>query len=238
NAALQAKVARQQRHLRDAVVARDATIASLNEMLAKAIAARLNRSGAEPADSAGEGTGARLISDLRRRLTAETARRERADRRLESLAAERDAERKQRQALERRACNLREEVEASEQALAQLLPGPEAAGRSAESLAGTTLLYVGGRPHQAGQLRKLAQQWSATLLHHDGGIDDRSGLLEAQVARADRTLFPVDCVSHNAVAVIKRVARSTGRPYVALRSSGLSSFVVALRLIAAQQQRD
>jgi hypothetical protein len=38
NALLQDKVARQQRQLRDAVVTRDATIASLNEMLGKAIA--------------------------------------------------------------------------------------------------------------------------------------------------------------------------------------------------------
>ncbi|MBO0765314.1 MAG: DUF2325 domain-containing protein [Hyphomicrobiaceae bacterium] len=65
---------------------------------------------------------------------------------------------------------------------------------------------------------------------------DRGGLLEAQVARADRTLFPVDCVSHTAVAVIKRVTRSTGKPYVPLRSSGLTSFTAALRSIAAQGQ--
>ena len=66
----------------------------------------------------------------------------------------------------------------------------------------------------------------ATFLHHDGGIDDRSGLLAAQVARADLVFFPVDCVSHNAVVV--RVSRQIGKPYVALRSSGLTSFAVAL----------
>jgi hypothetical protein len=95
-------------------------------------------------------------------------------------------------------------------------------------LTGTTLLYVGGRAHQVAQLRLLAEQRGATLLHHDGGIDDRSGLLAAQVARASLVFFPVDCVSHNAVAVVKRVSRQIGKPYVALRSSGLTSFAVAL----------
>ena len=74
----------------------------------------------------------------------------------------------------------------------------------------------------------LAEKRGATLLHRDGGIDDRSGLLAAQVARADLVFFPVDCVSHNAVAVVKRVSRQTGKPYVALRSSGLTSFAAAI----------
>ena len=100
-----------------------------------------------------------------------------------------------------------------------------------------TLLYVGGRAHQIAELRQLAGRWNATLLYHDGGIDDRSGLLEAQVARADRTLFPADCVSHNAVAIVKRVCRGAGKSYVALRSSGLTAFAAALRSLAAEPQR-
>ena len=104
-------------------------------------------------------------------------------------------------------------------------------------LAGTTLLYVGGRAHHVAQMRKLAERCSARFLHHDGGIDDRSGLLEGLVARADLSLFPVDCVSHNAVAVVKRISRGANKPFVALRSSGLTSFAAALRSIAAGQAR-
>lgn len=100
-----------------------------------------------------------------------------------------------------------------------------------------TLLYVGGRAHQIAQLGRLAERSQANFLHHDGGIDDRSGLLEAQVARADVTLFPVDCVSHNAVGVVKRVSRSVGKPYIPLRSSGLTSFAAALRAIATRPPR-
>jgi hypothetical protein len=39
---------------------------------------------------------------------------------------------------------------------------------------------------------------------------------------------PVDCVIHNAAAVVKRVYRQIGKPYVASRSSGLTSFAAAL----------
>lgn len=237
NAAFQEKVTRQQRQLRDAVVYREATIAGLNEMLSKALAAQHQDAGLELADDAERETTARLISDLRQRLAAETDRRERGNRRLQSVVAERDAERQQRQMLERQERDLRAEIESAELALRQLLPAHERPGVAMEDLAGATLLYVGGRAHQIVRLHRLAEQWNAIFLHHDGGIDDRSGLLEAQVARADCTLFPVDCVSHNAVAVIKRVARGTGKLYVPLRSSGLTCFAAALRSMAAQGQR-
>jgi hypothetical protein len=45
--------------------------------------------------------------------------------------------------------------------------------------------------------------------------------------------FPVDCVSHNAVAIIKKTARNLGKPYIALRAAGLTTFVAALRTAAA-----
>ena len=70
----------------------------------------------------------------------------------------------------------------------------------------------------------LAEKRGATLLHHDGGIDDRSGLLAAQVARADLVLFPVDCVKPRRRRVVKRVSRQISKPDVASRSSGLTSF--------------
>lgn len=236
NAELQETVTRQQKHLRDVVVQRNATVAALNEMLAKAIAAKQQPGAeAEPAGEAEQAAATRLIADLQRRLGLEVANRERADLRLQAVTCERDAERKQRQALERHAQELRGEVEAAERSLADLFAATTAGEEPPVQLSGATLLYVGGREHHIPQLRKLAERWNAALLHHDGGISDRSGLLEAQVARADLTLFPVDCVSHNAVAIVKRVSRSIGKSYIALRSSGLTSFAAALRTVVAQQ---
>src|SRR4029453_8850762 len=57
---------------------------------------------------------------------------------------------------------------------------------------------------------------------------DRTGLLAGLVSRADVVMFPVDCVSHDAVATVKRLCRQASKPYVPLRSAGLSSFVAAL----------
>src|SRR5215831_11592144 len=81
------------------------------------------------------------------------------------------------------------------------------------------------------QLRALAERSGASFLHHDGGIEERSGLLEAQLSR-DVVLFPVDCVRHNAVATVKRVSRYAGEPYFALRSSGLTSLAAGLHKIS------
>ena len=229
-AALQDKVARQQRQLRDAVVSRDATIANLTEALSKAIASR--SLGSTAIDGPGESereTTARLVRELRTRVASQTARCQEVQRRLQRLKAELDLERKQRHSLERRECELRDELESAERSLLRQGPeGQHSSGRSMD-LAGTTILYVGGRTNNVVQLRMLSEEYGAKFLHHDGGVDDRSGLLASQVAQADLIYFPVDCVSHNAVAVVKRVARQLGKPYVALRSSGLTTFVSAMR---------
>jgi hypothetical protein len=49
------------------------------------------------------------------------------------------------------------------------------------------------------------------------------------VSRADAIFFPVDCISHDTVAVVKRLCRQTGKPYLPLRSTSLTSFIAALR---------
>jgi Uncharacterized protein conserved in bacteria (DUF2325) len=237
NAVLQEKIARQQRQLRDAVVTRDATIANLNDLVGRAIVSvQPTPSGAEQTGDAERATTAQLVADLRRRLASEIAGREKTERRLASLATERDDERKQRRLLEENERDLRQELEAAELSLAAQLPEPGRESEPPVSMPGTTLLYVGGRAHQVVQLRMLAERSGAVFLHHDGGIENRSALLEAQVARSDVVFFPVDCVSHNAVATVKRISRYVGKRYIALRSSGLTSFAAALHSIAAAQQ--
>src|SRR5215475_6532390 len=85
-------------------------------------------------------------------------------------------------------------------------------------------LCRGGRTQLVQKLQGLAEQAGAEFVHHDGGIEDRSGLLEARVAHIDAVFFPVDCVSHGAVAVVKWISRHATKTYVPLRSSGLSVF--------------
>jgi Uncharacterized protein conserved in bacteria (DUF2325) len=238
NAALQDKVARQQSQLRDAVIKRDTTIAGLNEMLGKAIAF------AQPAprtltgccSETAQQTTAQLIGELRRRLAAEVASREKMQRRLQTVTADRDAERERRRLWEDRERLVQQELEWAEWSLSAQLPASAGGDEQGSDLRETTLLYVGGRVHQIPQLRALAERTGACFLHHDGGLEERSRLLETQVSRADVVVFPVDCVSHNAVGTVKRMARYMGKPYVALRSSGLTSFAAALRKLASERR--
>lgn len=96
-------------------------------------------------------------------------------------------------------------------------------------LNGKTLLYVGGRSNQVPQLRRLAEEYGADFLHHDGGLHESGHSLTALAGRADAILFPVGCVSHRAVTTVKRVCKQLGKSYTPLRSSGLTSFAESIR---------
>lgn len=67
------------------------------------------------------------------------------------------------------------------------------------------------------------------LLCHDGGQHDHPSLLPGLISQADRVVFPVDCVSHDAALRVKRLCRQLGKGWVPLRSSGSASFLAALR---------
>ena len=95
-------------------------------------------------------------------------------------------------------------------------------------LDGLSVLYVGGRPSDIPRLRAIGERAGAALLHHDGGIEESSDRLAALASRADLVLFPVDCISHPATLVVKRLCRQAGKRYVPLRSSGATSFLAAL----------
>ena len=222
NAALREKLLRQQDHLRDGITARDARIRELGNLLASRIAdqAALPENGASDQAALSE-----LIASLERRLRSETNRRATVEERLARANAELGYEREQRGALQRRERALSEELESFEAGFA---PETEDGRAAPSSLAGLTLLYVGGRTDKLGHLRASSERLGARFLHHDGGVDDRSGLLGGLVSRADVVMFPVDCVSHEAVGNVKRLCRQMSKPFVPLRSTGMGSFVAAL----------
>ena len=95
-----------------------------------------------------------------------------------------------------------------------------------------TLLYVGGRANQIPAFRALIERAGGIFLHHDGGIEHGSSLLPGLVARADHVAFPVDCISHLAVATIKRLCRQAGKPYVPLRTASLACLLAAMVQLA------
>jgi hypothetical protein len=90
-------------------------------------------------------------------------------------------------------------------------------------LSDLALLYVGGRQAQIAHLRAFAERSGAAFLHHDGGIEERSGLLQGLIRRADAVLFPVDCISHAAMSLVKQTCRQSGKSFVPLRGAGLTA---------------
>jgi hypothetical protein len=219
------KLARQESQLRDGILARDEKIADLTRLLSVRIAS--NDAGHDKIQS-DEGAGLEsVIADLRKQLDGEIARRQRAETKVESLARTRTDDARRLRSLERDLAQVTHELEIADTHLA-----PEPA-RSTEdndwSLDGAHILYIGGRPHQIPKLKAFVESVSGSLLHHDGGIDERDGLLAGLVSRADVAVFPVDCVSHAAMLNAKKLCRQLGKPFVPLRSSGVSSLLHGLR---------
>jgi hypothetical protein len=218
NAALQAKVERQQQRLRDGFVERDATIARLSGALARQPAA--------PAAIAEPAAGG-LVDDLTLRLSCAGERCRRAEDRVGELTAAL-AEAQAALAASRDEVEAgRRDLAAVERRLADFLHPDDVADAPVE-LAGQIILYVGGRPHQVAELRRVVEHAGGRFLHHDGGIDDNVGLLPGLVSRADRVFFPVDCVSHDAVGIVKRACRQLGRDFQPLRTASLAALLAAL----------
>jgi hypothetical protein len=59
-------------------------------------------------------------------------------------------------------------------------------------------------------------------------LEHNAALLPGLVSRADLSVFPVDCVSHEAVASLKRICRQLGKRYVPLRTSSLTCLLTGL----------
>ena len=232
NTELERKLEKSRSHIQ----ASDATIRQLDAALAAAVA----RANDQPAATTPDDETAalrRLVGEMDGRLRSEAARRLRAEQRAEKAQrdlADSDAARHRAEA---RATALAEELAALE---AEISPPEMIRQEPAGVPSGVrSLLYVGGRPGEMQRLRAFADRSAIELLHHDGGIEDRTGLLAGLISRADVACFPVDCVSHDAAASVKRLCRQAGKPYVPLRSVGIGSLLAGLgRLGHALPGRD
>ena len=96
-------------------------------------------------------------------------------------------------------------------------------------LRGRRVAYVGGRSGIVGHFRALVERLNGHFVHHDGGIEDHEGQLGRILGQADVVLCPVDCVSHRACHRAKQFCKRTAKPFVPLRTAGLSSFVTGLQ---------
>ena len=226
---------RQQRQLRDGFTSRDETIRQLKDMLIRRVE--------HPSDDAirSAGTGGEIealknvIAEVNRKLGQETTRRERLEQRLNATSATLQKTEAALRRTESERDVLARDLELVEDQMAGLLQPSTGETEGPLDLAGRTVLYVGGRANQIPQLKALVERTGARFLHHDGGIEHSATLLPGLISRADHLFFPVDCISHDAMATIKRLCRQLERPYHPLRTASLATLVSSLAMASRSQ---
>ncbi|HVR55197.1 MAG TPA: DUF2325 domain-containing protein [Pseudorhodoferax sp.] len=224
NAELSEQVERQQERLQ--------LLAQERQELAEQLAAQALALGQRP-QTAPSADAAALQAERAAReqaLAHQTGRREAAE---SQLLAERSA----REALQLRVGTLLELVEAMQAELlaleAQQEPGaPGTTGTGTGLLQGLRVVYVGGRPVSNQSIRAMVQSAGGEFVLHDGGIEQRKGLLAATLPRADMVVFPVDCVDHDSMATVKRLCERHQIPFHAVRSASAASFAALLARLA------
>ena len=135
---------------------------------------------------------------------------------------------------------LRDECSALEALVRDDIEGAAEPARTAPpavDLCGRRIAYVGGRAGTVSQFRAVVESLNGRFSHHDGGVDDNIGRLGGVLSQADVVLCPVDCVSHGACVRAKRFCKQTAKPFVPLRTAGLSSFVAGLHQAMGQDNR-
>jgi hypothetical protein len=232
NAALSVKLELQQRQLRDGFTERDNKIRLLNEALSRALA-QAPVLAEDASDDVRAAKGA--LIDLDRRLSREIARRERLESRLEAATlALSEAQQAQREA-ERDCESLRRELSLMEaQINGWLWEDPRSA---MPELGGAQVLYVGGRANQVPQLKATVERAGGSFLYHDGGIEHSMTLLPGLISRADCAVFPIDCISHDAMGTLKRQCRQSAKPFIPLRTSSLASLFSGLAMLERTPER-
>jgi hypothetical protein len=94
-------------------------------------------------------------------------------------------------------------------------------------LRGRRILYVGGRPSSTPAIRELVHRHGGEFQRHDGGLEDRKGLLASAISWAEVVVFPVDCVDHDSVGNLKRLCARQDVAFIPLRSASVASFAAA-----------
>lgn len=162
------------------------------------------------------------LASTEEQLSLQIVRGAAAETQHEAASAAREAARRDAEQLRSDVQAARTEVLALEHTLAQWLEIEEA---SLPQLQGLCVLYVGGRVQSNQVLARLVAAAGGELLLHDGGLEDRKGMLATLLPRAHMVVFPVDFISHNAMHVTRQLAARAGIPCHPLRTASVASFV-------------
>jgi hypothetical protein len=228
NAELKEKVERQQSRLQEISTQRDASIAALNAQIAQLNALATRQTPADPTDPEAELSRLRdKLADIDQRVALHTSRREAAEQRA---LQEQGAALALRKSLDQTLVLLKlvqSECDALERTTVDAADSHGAGTRQAslDTVRGKRIVYVGGRPGSNAALKRLVEAAGGDFVVHDGGVEDRKGLLAAALPGADIVVFPVDCVDHDSMNTLKRVCERHQIDYHPLRTASVASFV-------------
>ena len=71
-------------------------------------------------------------------------------------------------------------------------------------------MCVGGRTGNVASYRGIIEKMGGRYVHHDDGLEDNLGLLDANIAAADLVICQTGCISHNAYWRVKDHCKRTG----------------------------
>lgn len=236
NRGLRERGDRQQERLTELVAERDRGLVEGNQLRSRI--AELEKGLRSDEDTAGAARDVAAAEALSAAVAVQTRRRGIAE--AQAAALRNDVARLQQELehLRSHAIELGRELAAAETELRnRSASSPASSSALQEELAGRRLLYVGGRPSSAAAIRDLVLRHGGAYQRHDGGIEDRKGLLAAALAWADLVVFPVDCVDHDSALALKRGCLRQGTPFLPLRSASIASFAAAVTAMTQAAHR-
>jgi len=228
NAVLHDKIERQQHRLQELATQRDTALRQLADHVLKLSAQSARQPELDAPGLAAEVHRLREHqAETERQLALHISRRVAAEHRV---TQERHAADELRQELQHSAALLKvvqAECHALEQAALDAANQATSGNRHAglDGVRDKRIVYVGGRPGSNAALKALVQSAGGTLVLHDGGLEDRKGLLAAALPGADMVVFPVDCIDHDSMSTLKRVCERHQIAYHPLRTASVASFL-------------
>lgn len=100
-------------------------------------------------------------------------------------------------------------------------------------LVNRSVLCVGGRSGSVPVYRNVVERVGAQFAHHDGGLEDSAGQLDASLAAADLVICQTGCISHHAYWRVKDHCKRTGKRCIFVDNPSVSSLVRGLQEVTA-----
>jgi hypothetical protein len=109
------------------------------------------------------------------------------------------------------------------------VPAPAAPVEVPIKLVNRSVLCVGGRSGSVPVYRNVIERIGAQFAHHDGGLEDSAGQLDASLAAADLVICQTGCISHHAYWRVIDHCKRTGKRCIFVDNPSVSSLVRGLQ---------